>query len=224
MEYPKIHSLWKREGWYFDEKEKNALQSPNRQSLIIGDYACPEFGNIKIWRVEEKIDGTNIRIIYENGKVRFAGRTKDAQIPCHLLQYLQDTFGEWNFSRIFPCKENEPYPKVILYGEGYGPKIQKNGEKYRGEPGFILFDVMVGSWWLEFKSVPEIAKNFCIPSIPVLGYLSEKDIVDFVQMKPQSLINPEYGCIEGVVCKTQPLLLFRNGEPVMWKLKCKEFN
>lgn len=65
MEYPKINSLYKRNGWYFDEKEKRSCdpsRQPLRQSLIIGDFACPEFASINKWQIDEKIDGTNVRI------------------------------------------------------------------------------------------------------------------------------------------------------------------
>lgn len=223
MEYPKIHSLYKREGWYFNEKEKIAPQKPNRQSFIIGDYAQPEFANINKWRVEEKIDGTNIRIFYQDGKVRFGGRTKDAQLPTHLLNYLQNTFGDWNFHKIFPSAGEEPYPYVILFGEGYGPKIQKNGEKYRSDPGFVLFDCYVSGWWLKREDIEEIARKFMIPVVPNLGMMTENEIISLVKSKPNSVLAPEYGCIEGVVCKTDPVMLFRKGEPIMWKLKCKEF-
>ena len=222
MEYPKIHSLWKREGWYFDEDEKKGAQKTNRQSLIVGDYAQPEFDLIKWWRVEEKIDGTNIRIFYRDGKVTFGGRTKDAQLPCHLLEYLQSNFGHWNFSQIFPCKGDQPYPSVTLFGEGYGPKIQ-NGGKYSPNVGFILFDVLVGNWWLMRENVKEIAAKFAIPTTPFLGNMSEAQVVDFVKSKPESRLNCNYGCMEGVVCRTDPMMLFRDGNPIMWKLKCKEF-
>ena len=96
MEYPKINSLWKREGWYFNEKDKLGIQRSGRQSLIPGDYADPAFAAIKRWRVDEKIDGTNIRIFFnqtEDGvddRVIFGGRTDAAQLPTHLLVFLQD--------------------------------------------------------------------------------------------------------------------------------------
>lgn len=93
MEYPKINSLWKRQGWYFDEKKKkDPTYQKNRQSFIVGDYACEEFGLIKEWDVYEKVDGTNIRVMFDGEKVKFGGRTNAAQIPCHLLEVLQELF------------------------------------------------------------------------------------------------------------------------------------
>ncbi len=76
-EYPKINSLWKREGFDFVQTGKK----PTSKKLIEGDHSCPEFANIFLWSVDEKIDGMNIRIMYKEGQVSYAGRTKDAMIP-----------------------------------------------------------------------------------------------------------------------------------------------
>ncbi len=224
MEYPKINSLWKREGWYFDEeKNKYSLYQKGRQSFIVGDYSDPCFGNIKRWSVEEKVDGTNIRIIYQDGKVRFGGRTKDAQIPCHLLDYLQSNFGDWLFSKHFAFEEDKPYPLVILFGEGYGPKIQKGGGDYRRDVGFILFDVFVAGWWLKREDVKDIADKFGIPMVPQLGIMTEEEIVEFVKSKPLSRCSLNPQMMEGVVCRPEPEMFNRRGDRVMFKLKCKEF-
>lgn len=224
MEYIKINSLWKRQGWYFEEGKKlNKDYQKGRQSFIVGDYAQPEFGNIKLWHVEEKIDGTNIRIIYQDGKVTFGGRTKDAQIPCHLFTYLQSTFYDLKMSHIFPSKQNEPYPNVILFGEGFGPKIQKGGENYCKEVGFILFDVVVNGLWLKREDVKSIADQLFIPKCPTIALMREEQIIEYVKSKPYSLCSESPHIMEGVICRSEPLMLFRDGKPIVWKLKCKEF-
>ena len=224
-EYPKIHSLWKREGWYFDQDKKNSPDYQNgRQSFIIGDYAQPEFGNIKKWHVEEKVDGTNIRILYISGKVFIGGRTKNAQIPAHLLKYLQETFTEDILNKTFPAEEDKSYPNVMLYGEGYGPKIQACGGNYRKDPGFILFDVKCGPRWLQRVDVRTIAMKLNVKSCPDIGIMEERDIVEYVKSKPKSLCSETPQIMEGVICRSEPLMLFRNKLPIMWKLKCKEFN
>lgn len=224
MEYLKINSLWKRQGWYFEEgKKNNPDYQKGRQSFIVGDYAEPEFGNIKKWLVDEKIDGTNIRIIYKFGKVLFGGRTENAQIPCHLLEYLQEHFGEANLSKAFTRKEDDPFPSVILYGEGYGPKIQAVGGNYRKDPGFILFDIFVNGWWLKRDDVIEIAKILGCDVVPSLGLMTEEEIIELVKSKPMSKCSIIPQMIEGVVCRSNPLMLFRGGKPIIWKLKCKEF-
>lgn len=225
MEYVKINSLWKRHGWYFDAKDKTntspELQA-KRQSLIEGDYACPEFGNIRRWSVEEKVDGTNIRIIYKDGEVSIGGRTANSQIPCALLQALQKTFTRDAMSAAFP-HDGDPWPNVVLYGEGYGPKIQAVGHNYRGDPGFILFDVRVGSWWLKRDDVKAIAHNLGVAMVPQLGVMDEATIVQYVKSKPLSLCSRIPQVMEGVVARSEPLMLTRSGSPVMFKLKVKEF-
>ena len=229
MEYPKINSLWKREGWYFDEKLKKdtppELQS-KRQSLIPGDYSEPEFGNIKRWRVDEKIDGTNIRVTFNKTQegishpgVMFGGRTANAQIPTHLLTYLQETFTDDTLDAAFP----EGPCHVILFGEGYGPKIQACGGNYRASPGFILFDVVVGDWWLRRGHVIEIAKLLNVDVVPDLGIMTEDEIVAFVKSKPLSHCSRIPQMMEGIIARSEPLMLFRSGKPLMWKLKCREF-
>ena len=217
-EYTKIHSLWKREG--YDCKETG--KKPNGKQFIAGEYALEEFGNIKRWSVEEKVDGTNVRVIYHDGKVSFGGRTKDAQMPPHLLKYLQDTLGDWNLCKVFVAKENEPYPSVILFGEGYGPKIQAAGENYSKEVGFILFDILVGHWWLKREDVKLIAENLNIPMVPQIGIMHEKEIVEFVKSKPLSRCSVIPQMMEGVVCRSEPLVLGRNGQPILFKLKCRD--
>ena len=131
MEYPKINSLFKRD-------------MSNNAKLIMGDYSSPEFGIIKQWHVQEKIDGTNIRIVYdplaENGaKVSILGRSKDSAMPTHLFDYLTSYF---TVERV-EAALGESKGKCILYGEGYGGNIQTAGPYYRSTVGFILFDILI---------------------------------------------------------------------------------
>lgn len=102
IKYHKINSIFKR-----DEKGK----------FIIGEYSTPEFEYLanNRWRWDEKIDGTQIRIIYENNKLTFGGKTDNAQIPAKLVSALQDLFSAEKFKEVFPDANN-----VCLYGEGYG--------------------------------------------------------------------------------------------------------
>lgn len=226
MEYVKIHSLWKREGSDFEQKSKeDRAHHPKskRNALIVGDYAKPEFGAIKHWRVDEKIDGTNVRIIYKDGIVRFGGRTADAQMPCHLMEYLQAKFTQEEIAKAFPHEEGQPWPNVILFGEGFGPKIQKGGGNYRRDVGFILFDVWCGGWWLKRENVKLISEQLLIPMVPDLGYFTEEEVVEFVKTRPTSVISLVPQVMEGVVCRSEPLMLFRDGNPIVFKLKCKDF-
>ncbi|MDD3961300.1 MAG: RNA ligase family protein [Bacteroidales bacterium] len=206
MKYPKINTLWKR-----DEKT---------HKIVDGDFSRPEFENIKGWHVTEKIDGANIRVKCENSVVKFDGRTDEAQIPTHLYEALSKMFTLAEFETVF--SDTAP-KKVILYGEGYGARIQKGGGAYRSDAGFILFDVWVDGWWLQRDAVEDIAKKFGIDTVPLLGIMTYDQIVDYVKANPESLVAKDTKIMEGVVARSHPLVLFRDGTPVMFKLKVRDF-
>lgn len=45
------------------------------------------------WLCSEKIDGTNIGVVWDGHKVSFQGRTERAQIPTQLVNKLNELFG-----------------------------------------------------------------------------------------------------------------------------------
>jgi len=206
MKYPKINTIWKR-----DEK--------NNMNIIEGDFSCPEFDAIKKWHITEKIDGTNIRILYNGEEPIFYGRTDEAQIPPFLLDYLKGKFTRELLNKQFPEARNG----ILLYGEGYGNKIQSVGKKYREDNSFILFDALIDGWWLEPDKVKSLAKELGTDYVPKLGIRTKEEAISLVQSSFPSAISKEYLNAEGVVARSHPLMLFRNGEPIMWKLKTKDY-
>jgi len=206
FEYPKINTLWKRD---------NATHQ-----VIVGDYSCPEFGAIEKWNVTEKVDGTNIRISFrpkELEQIKILGRTDNAQLHPKLLEHLLSTFTSERLSRL------EPETEVILFGEGFGGKIQGGG-RYRKEPSFTLFDVWIDGWWLEFFNVMDIAQKLGISHVPYLGELTRLQAIDIVALRRKSRIAADPTLImEGVVATSRPMMLFRNGGvPIRWKLKVRD--
>lgn len=193
-----------------------------RSNPITTAYTKKEFIGIDLWVIQEKIDGTNIRI-FKNGEIR--GRTDQATIPLELLQYLQSIFTPEKIQSLFGDKN------VILFGEGYGAKIQRFGSQYLDHQSFILFDAYINGMWVNIDKIPGIAEAFGVryaPYIPWnenLGLIEWEinDIIKFVQSKPKSLISQKELMIEGIVAKPYPILLFQNGDPLYWKLKCKDF-
>ena len=131
----------------------------------------------------------------------------------------------------FQLKEDEDYLMVTLYGEGYGDRIQKNGDKYLGRKnvGFILFDVHIcgkdnlRGWWLKRDAIEDIAKKLDIPVVPVIGILPESDIIYLVKRETKSIVAIEDRVFEGVVCREPNGLLMRNGERLMFKLKVEDY-
>ena len=101
------------------------------------------------------MDGTNIRVIFKDGAVAFGGRTEDAEIPLPLLGRLNERFLP------LATRLGEVFTDgaAVLYGEGYGAKIQKGGGNYRADQDFVLFDVRVGPWWLQRADVEDVAQK-----------------------------------------------------------------
>lgn len=222
MLYPKLHSLYKREGFDFLETGIK----PKHGKLLVGEYTCPEFEAIQKWTVTEKVDGTNVRIIFDRTDKRegsvhhvtYGGRTDNAQMPTFLLRHLQDSFTFQKMEEVF--KESN---YTVLFGEGYGPKIQSGGY-YRKDASFILFDVYCSGWWLDRDGVRSVADSLNIPHCITLSkpYWTKKEIVDYVSSKPDSILAQDKHEMEGVVARSEPLMMFRKGGPIMFKLKCKD--
>jgi hypothetical protein len=173
--------------------------------------------------IDEKIDGTNVRIFWEptdQFSPNYGGRTDNAQMPTSLLQHLQHTFTREKLQKQFPNAR-----KVILFGEGYGPKIQACGSRYRKDVSFILFDVWIDGWWLEKESVLEVASQLDIEHTINQMILTTDEVVEFVKSKPKSYIAEDRELVmEGVIARSVPLMLFRNHKsPIMFKLKVRDF-
>ena len=66
-----------------------------------------------------------------------------------------------------------PDTPITVYGEGFGAGIQKGGQ-YQAEKGFIVFDVMVGKWWLKPDDVAEIADSLGLDTVPYIGQFSPR--------------------------------------------------
>jgi hypothetical protein len=206
-EYNKIDTLYKRDM----EGSKRLLEGEFRNPAV-------EFLKDNIWQFTEKIDGTNIRVYWDGHKVQFGGRTESAQIPSHLVNYLNDTFGTSEAEQIFEEKFGET--EVILFGEGYGPKIQ-NGGAYRSDVSFILFDVLISNNYQSRESVEDIAKAFGIDIVPIIFEGTIQEGVDFVKTHPDSTIG--IAKMEGLVGRPKVEMRDRCGKRVIVKIKWEDF-
>lgn len=215
-EYPKIQSVFKR-----DEETKKFIE---------GEWSLEEFRYLRdnIWEWTEKVDGTNIRVIWipescaealsykEQDHITFKGKTDNAQMPTFLFAKLQEMFPIEKFREHF---KDTP---ICLYGEGYGRKIQKVGSSYIPDGvSFVLFDVWIGGWWLRRTDVIEISKKFEIDVVPLIMVGTIPDAIIYVRKG----FNSQWGdfLAEGLVGKTLPELKNRKGERIVAKLKTKDF-
>lgn len=247
--YQKINTLYKR-----DEK-----------GYIINDgtFVSPEYEYLKSlqWEATEKIDGTNMRVeVYhtidddiENPTsitwwISIKGKTDNANIPSHLLKYMQETFTEekvlnalglkknmnqhdwiekgWIVSSEDPTPVYEKIPKMYtLYGEGYGVKIQKGGGRYLSNAvAFRGFDVKVNDLYLLSDNVKDIYGKLGVELVPDLGMMTIDEAIGIVKQGFVSRISEDKTYIaEGIVLKTPFGLKDRFGRRLIIKIKYKDY-
>ena len=204
--YHKIDTVFKR-----DESTRN-------KSLLIGQYSRPEFEYLaeNRWIFTEKVDGTNVRVsISDAGSlIHFGGKTEKAQLPGPLTRRLEELFLRQR------DKLREIFPDgAVLYGEGYGEKIQTGGI-YRREQDFVLFDVQISGLWSSRKAVQEIASNLGLDVIPVVGYGTLPEMVEKVRVGFTSAWGDFLA--EGIVARPEVELLDGAGRRVICKIKHRD--
>ena len=206
-EYRKIQTIFKRE----EESGR----------LIEGGFSKPEFDLLKDidWTFTEKINGTNIRVVWDGSNVYFKGRTEKSETPKYLLDKLDQLFTNYKMWRIFG---NTP---VCLYGEGYGHKIQKEGDYYiDNDVSFIIFDCKINNWWIQRGDVENIAHALNIEIVPIIAGGSLLKAVQLVTIGFESRVAKHPLTAEGLVIKPPYELFDRKGNRIITKIKYKDFN
>lgn len=218
-EYHKINTIYKRD-------------LANKGKIIEGEWALPEFEYLQnnTWVFTEKVDGTNIRIsakldvgetddVYYN--LRIGGRTDDAQIQVTLIAAIQKLVPIKKFLEVFPGGPEHSPHHVTLYGEGYGPKIQKGGGNYGQDQSFVLFDVRIGNWWLQREDVESIGEKLGLTVVPVIGWGTLHDAAHLVR---EGLTSKWGNFIsEGLVMRPKLELRTRSNHRIIAKIKHRDF-
>jgi ATP-dependent RNA circularization protein (DNA/RNA ligase family) len=203
MEYHKIQSVFKRD------------PSTGNKRFVMGDYSIPEFEYLasNLWVGTEKVDGTNIRL-FKTGEIM--GKTDNAHIPSHLLNVLRELSDR--------LVSSELPEDTILYGEGYGAKIQKGGSYIPDGQAFALFDVMINGNYQPRSSVEDIGSKLGLTICPVINVLTLYEWVNAIGCGnyKRSLLHPS-AKNEGVVLRPEVELRTRTGDRVITKLKFKDF-
>lgn len=130
-------------------------RDPATFKVIEGKYKDPNITDETEWYVEEKVDGTNVRIIWDGEKLEFKGREENSQLSVPLTKWLKENVDPERFKEEFGNR------KVVVYGEGYGKGIQKVGPLYGDEQKFIMFDVLntEDDSWASRQELKEIGKK-----------------------------------------------------------------
>jgi hypothetical protein len=228
-EYHKIETLFNR-----DEKTFKVTE----------ELRQPVYADFKIWHMTEKIDGMNVCVyLTEDGQMKFGGRSENAQIHAQLYDALVGIFNVDKFKEVFWKKKQDecaakgevfvPFP-VYLYGEGYGPGIQKGGGNLSAEKTFRLFDVVVHNpedkrdWWLDWKDVQDVANKLGVKTVPDMGYITLEEAKEFAKKGFFSIVakeetGKEDHPAEGIILKPRQTVFDRAGKRIVIKLKTRDF-
>ena len=214
--YTKINTLYKR-----DEKGK----------IMLGDYSRPEFEYLKNlpWIAYEKVDGTNMSYYWDGHTLEIHGKTEEANIPLHLWTYMSTLITPEMMAKVFPPKfdeeGNEKPMLVIIYGEGYGAKIQTGGGRYNSKGvNFRVFDINIDGWWLELENVKDVCEKLNLEMVVPYGELTIQEAEDMVKQGFTSTIAEDKTLIaEGLVLRPKVQLFNKRGERIMVKIKYRDY-
>ena len=218
--YHKILSLFKR-------------NMEGDKKFIIGEWTTPELEYLKDnqWIFTEKVDGTNIRIIWNGKDVVFGGRSDNAQIPTPLIMELDKLFKRMEprqkLAEVFPQGLDRNLVSidelnVVLYGEGYGARIQKGGGNYIPDGvSFVLFDVAINGLYLERNNVEDIANKLDLDIVPIIGCGPLDEAIEMTKKGFKS----QWGdfIAEGIVARPKTEMRTRRGDRIITKVKYIDF-
>jgi hypothetical protein len=238
--YPHIDTCFKRE---MDKTSPyyNCIR-PN-EPLVDPVFDWARKAGIK-FECTEKVDGTNMSIyivpvtttVYpadsfeqpyekiDHYVMEVHGKTTKAQLNDKLVENIYRKWPVEKLVEVFTRDGVGPTDTIILYGEGYGAGIQKGGNYIKDNVDFRLFDVQIGKFWLERESLEDIAERLGMDIVPVIGYFTIDEAIEYVKKGFKSTIaqNKDYDA-EGLVLKMPLGLLKRNGGRIMTKIKTCDF-
>ena len=207
MEYGKIETLYERDPKTF--KVNSSVLKNRTYSLL------------KTWHWTEKVDGTNIRCIWDfaSKKLSFGGKTDNAQMHPDLLRWLCEHIAASQLESIFPDVN------AVIYGEGYGAGIQKGGGDYAPDKKLIVFDVLIGDkWWLNDEGMRDVSFKLGLDAVPAIGEMTLEDATEFVRAGFKSRCAVNIGKdAEGLVGRPLETLFDKKGHRLITKLKTKDF-
>lgn len=199
-------------------KIQTAFKRDSRNVIMPGDWTLPEFTYLKDkdWIWTEKVDGTNIRLHWNGSKLTIGGRTDNAQVPAQLIANLGRLSDPEIWRAAFPDAND-----VTVYGEGYGPKIQSGG-MYRSDQGLVVFDVLIGRWWLTDENIADVASKLSLNVVPSMGTCTLEQA--WAHITSGKLHSCWPGArIEGLVGRPAVPLFTRKGDRLIVKMKMKDW-
>lgn len=179
-EYGKIETLYERDEKTF--RVKPGILKNHTYSLL------------KTWHWTEKVDGTNIRCIWDfaTRKLTFGGKSDNAQIHADLIKWLYEQKGGGDYS---------PEKKLIVFDV-----------------------LVADKWWLNDEGMRDVSAKLVLDDVPAVGEMTLEDATEFVRagFKSRCAVNVSK-CAEGLVGRPLETLFDKKGARLITKLKTKDF-
>ena len=217
--YSKIQNVFKR--------------SPETKGIaphLYGNEAIEYLMNAD-WIVQEKIDGTNTRIIWDGNRVSFGSKNTYGtdNIQGKLRIFLEENYGTPEFEQLI--EQNFGDTPITIYGEGYGHKIQQGAgyfpESQEGRNDFIGFDVRVDGRYLSTTDTTDVLQKLGIRKVSELdGTMTIPDVIaaminaiDIAKEGTPAIVHAQTDKeIEGYVLRTAYPLYDHRGNRVLTKI------
>jgi hypothetical protein len=172
------------------------------------------------WQFTEKIDGTNFRVYWNGHTLSYAGRTDNAVFSDEQKAFIEEKLVNEAMTNSFEAlfKEKE----VVVYGELYGNKIQKDGHLYTSDNGygFKVFDVYKDDIFMPYKHLIHLCKEIGYDVVPLVFIGSIQDGINYVQNNFKSTFSN--ATLEGLVGKPVGEFLDYRGNRIIVKIKRRD--
>ena len=188
------------------------------RTLLHNVYSLPEFSYLEdcYWTWTEKLDGTNLRVIVDEGAIEYRGKSDKAQMFPGMVERLDELF----LPKADLVHALFSEGQTCLYGEGVGAGINK-GSGYCSGKEFVLFDIKCGHWWLKREDVEDIARKLDIQVVPIVG----TGTLPAMKRKVRDGFLSKWGNFraEGIVARPEIELKNRSGGRIITKLKYRDY-
>lgn len=193
------------------------------------------------WNWTLKIDGTNINVIWDGERVSYVGHTEKTQFNERTKKFLDETFLTPEAETIFEDLYGKRPVKISM--EFVSKDMNQNYGYIEGAVYiFDIFNMETGKIWTSEETLNTFVERFEGSRVfiaPFIGYMNIWDAVDLAKgyeiiwnRHPEKwkgeniLIKNPLGpyTIEGIVGRLPYELFDNNGNRIITKVKCKDYN
>lgn len=97
----------------------------------------------------EKIHGTSAHISFKDGQLHFFSGGEKHENFIKLFDH----------AKLLEAMQAVGHPEIVVFGEAYAGKQQRQSHRYGAVAKFIAFDVKVGEYWLDVPNADQVVQR-----------------------------------------------------------------